>query len=288
MNDGYLRREHQRLMHPRSPRRDWTAAQRAQAQAVHDFIAARGATHPREVGAAFAMGRALNGFGGASQAGTRLLDAMQYRGMLRVVRRDAGTRVYEVLGTAAAPDADEAVARLDALIDLAVRHDAPLPAASLGQVVSMLVRAVPQWTNQRRAALARATQRLAGARVDGVRWHWPADERPASRRWTLDEEVRLLTPFDPLVWDRRRFERLWGWAYRFEAYTPAHRRQLGYYAMPVLWRGQAIGWANVSRTPEGLSASLGYVGGRPTGGAAFRAGLQRELQRLRECLSEAD
>ena len=36
--------------------------------------------------------------------------------------------------------------------------------------------------------------------------------------------MRLLTPFDPVVWDRRRFELFWGWAYRFEAYTPLPKR----------------------------------------------------------------
>ena len=48
--------------------------------------------------------------------------------------------------------------------------------------------------------------------------------------------VRLLAPFDPIVWDRRRFELLWGWPYRFEAYTPVAKRKLGYYALPLLWR----------------------------------------------------
>jgi uncharacterized protein YcaQ len=51
----------------------------------------------------------------------------------------------------------------------------------------------------------------------------PAPEDPPAR-------VRFLAPFDPLVWDRRRFEHLWGWPYRFEAYTPAARRTRGYYA----------------------------------------------------------
>ncbi len=58
--------------------------------------------------------------------------------------------------------------------------------------------------------------------------------------------VRLLAPFDPVVWDRRRFEMLWGWPYRFEAYTPVTRRKLGYYALPLLWRDRVIGWGNVS------------------------------------------
>jgi hypothetical protein len=55
-----------------------------------------------------------------------------------------------------------------------------------------------------------------------------------------------LAPFDPIVWDRRRFELLWGWAYRFEAYTPIVKRKLGYYALPLLFRDQVTGWANVS------------------------------------------
>jgi len=43
--------------------------------------------------------------------------------------------------------------------------------------------------------------------------------------------VRLLAPFDPLVWNQRRFEHLWGWTYRFEACTPLVQRRFGYYAM---------------------------------------------------------
>ncbi len=56
--------------------------------------------------------------------------------------------------------------------------------------------------------------------------------------------VRFLAPFDPVVWDRRRFEHLWGWPYRFEAYTPSAKRIRGYYAMPLLWCDRVIGWAN--------------------------------------------
>ena len=59
---------------------------------------------------------------------------------------------------------------------------------------------------------------------------------------TLNDEaprqVRFLAPFDPVVWDRARFEHLWGWAYRFEAYTPVKKRVRGYYAMPMLWGDQ--------------------------------------------------
>ena len=54
----------------------------------------RGVVHPREVDAHFAHGRVTNWFGGSSNASTKLLDHMHYRGLLRVARRDGGTRVY--------------------------------------------------------------------------------------------------------------------------------------------------------------------------------------------------
>ena len=98
----------------------------------------------------------------------------------------------------------------------------------------------------------RAEERRCGAQKSGSRhthrrldWYWPAEEPPPERA-AADDAVRLLAPFDPVVWDRRRFELLWGWAYRFEAYTPAPQRQLGYYALPLLWRDQVIGWGNLS------------------------------------------
>ena len=82
--------------------------------------------------------------------------------------------------------------------------------------------------------------------MDNVDWFWPATERLGQRSTGPPGTVRLLAPFDPVVWDRRRFELFWGWAYRFEAYTPPAQRRLGYYALPLLWRDRVIGWANVS------------------------------------------
>jgi uncharacterized protein YcaQ len=122
--------------------------------------------------------------------------------------------------------------------------------------------------------------RLPSATVDGQRWFWPTVENPASRRHEADDAVRLLAPFDPVVWDRRRFETFWGWAYRFEAYTPAPKRRLGYYALPLLWRDRVIGWGNLAWRDGRLGAQFGYVAGQAPRDAAFRAALDDELQRV--------
>jgi uncharacterized protein len=246
---------------------------------VLDFIAERGAVHPREVDAHFAHGKVTNWFGGSSNASTQLLDGMHYRGLLRVARRDGGTRVY----AARAADADTKVdaatasARMDALVDIAVHKYAPLPAATLGQLVSHLRGGAPQWAALRAPTLARARQRLAHARVDGVDWYWPAHEKPAAARWQSHQGVRLLTPFDPVVWDRRRFESFWGWAYRFEAYTPAARRKLGYYALPLLWRDEVVGWGNLGVADETLHAEIGFAMRSPLRDAGFKTALHAEL-----------
>jgi len=285
VNYGFLPRAHQALMHPRSARLAWTPTRWKQAQAVRDFVAEHGVVHPRQVDAHFAHGKTINWFGGSSNASTQLLDGMHYRGLLRVAGRASGTRTYAVREDAAPVDQAGIAARLDALIDVIVRKYAPLPDASLGQLVGYLGRGVPQWDAARKPALQRARQRLQRARVDGIDWLWPVEEQAGSRRWKPDDQVRLLTPFDPVVWDRRRFELFWGWAYRFEAYTPAPQRKLGYYALPLLWRERVVGWGNLSVVDGALAAQLQYVAGAAPDDTAFQAGLDAELARMRVFLS---
>ncbi len=293
VNYGYLPRAHHELMHPRTARTVWTPVRAAQAAAVLSFIRARGAVHPREVDAHFAHGKVTNWFGGSSNASTQLLDVMHYRGLLRVARREGGTRIYAARvpapGTqAAALDDATAGARMDALVDVVVRKYAPLSSSTLAQLVRHLRGGAPQWSAHRGATLARAKLRLAHARVEGIDWYWPAGDRPPAARWQPDQDVRLLTPFDPIVWDRQRFEAFWGWAYRFEAYTPAPKRRLGYYALPLLWHDRVIGWGNVTADGGGLICSFGYVEGRAPRNAAFRAGLDAELSRMRAFLGMTD
>src|SRR5271155_1450061 len=134
--------------------------------------------------------------------------------------------------------------------------------------------AVPQWHGELKSALKSVKNRLAHARVNDVDWYWPVDENP--ERSAPEDTVRLLTPFDPIVWDRDRFELLWGWVYRFEAYTPAPKRKLGYYTLPLLWRDRIIGWGNVSVKNGKLNSEFGYVKSRPRE-IAFTRELDAEL-----------
>jgi len=195
-----------------------------------------------------------------------------------------GVRIY-----AAQPDGAEAantaerLARVDALVDVAVRIYAPLPGPCLSDLVRRLRFAVPQWRSELKNALKRVKQRLSHARVDGVDWYWPAEEDVA--RFAPPETVRLLTPFDPVVWDRDRFELLWGWLYRFEAYTPAPKRKLGYYAMPLLWRDRVVGWANLSVEKGRLKSEFGYIDSRAPYERSFKRELEAELDRMRAFLS---
>jgi len=284
VNYGFLPRRHLALMHPRTPQRAWTPATRRKAAEVLAFIRARGPTHPRAVEEHFAHGRRTNAWGGSGLATTHLLDGMHYRGLLRVQRRDNGTRIYAAVEHPPADDGREArVARATALLDLIVRKYAPLPGSSFVYLARLLGYGAPHLRTETAAALVAAREHLASVKLDGVTWYWPADENPRSRRWKVDERVRLLAPFDPIVWDRRRFELLWGWTYRFEAYTPAPKRTLGYYALPLLWRDAVIGWANASVRDGRLAVASRFVGSAPAE-PQFREELKRERERLIEFL----
>jgi uncharacterized protein YcaQ len=287
---GFMTKSLQALMHPRSEvdvpaegPRAWPAARKKLAQHVLEFVRERGEVHPREVDDHFSHGSVRNYWGGLSSATTHLLAAMHYRGMLRIVRRENGIRIYAVHQHGPPPaGATERDARIDALVDAAVQIYAPLPSTCLADLVRRIRFAAPRWRGELREALQRAKQRLAHARIDGVDWYWPAQED--SMDYPRQHTVRLLTPFDPVVWDRERFEILWGWQYRFEAYVPAAKRRLGYYALPLLDGDRVIGWGNLRVVNGRLKSEFGYVARRPFD-RVFKRELDAELERIKTFLA---
>ena len=119
--------------------------------------------------------------------------------------------------------------------------------------------------------------------VDGIDYLCPKRTRNRTKQ---SDSVKLLAPFDPIVRDRDRFEHLWGWTYRFEAYTPAAKRVRGYYALPLLWKEDIIGWANAKVTDRHLNVEIGFER-EPTNKSAFKNALEVEVRSFAVFLSLA-
>jgi len=84
-----------------------------------------------------------------------------------------------------------------------------------------------------------AAGELESVAVDG--WTAPAYLRVGQAVPRADRGTALLCPFDPLIFFRPRIERLFGFHYRIEIYTPAAKRQYGYYVWPLLLDGELVG-----------------------------------------------
>ena len=283
VNSGFLPRETAALLHPRPAPRSWDARMRAHAPKVLAFVRKRGPTYARDVLSHFDHGR-IRRWGADLDIGKHLLEGLHYRGLLRVARRDAGTRVYEAADPLPPNHRRESLLeRAGRLLDVVVRLYAPLPESSLGYLCGLLHNGVPPVAAETRRLQKDARSRYAHAHVDGRLWLWPADENPLAARHQVDDRLRILSPFDPLVWDRRRFRLFWGWEYKLEAYLPAHQRLMGHYAMPVLWGESVPGWANVKLVDGRLRHELGFAGPQPRG-RAFQRALEAALERMREFL----
>jgi len=296
VNYGFLPQRHRGLLHPRPATARPITGTADQVERLLAFAREHGEIHPRTAAARFSLGRVENYWGGMSSATTQMLERLHFQGLLRVARRDDGIRVYMPCGRvppgvdgadaapadAAPPDTQR---QADALVQLVVALYAPLPAPSLVQLIAKLAHAAPQLRSELARSRGRAQQLLNHTTLEGTVWYWPASERPTD--YSLDAspaQVRLLAPFDPVVWDRRRFEAFWEWPYRFEAYTPAKRRQLGYYALPLLWREQIIGWGNLAVRDGQLQAQFGYRPRPEPKSRIYRRELTAELERFADFL----
>ncbi|GAA1584901.1 crosslink repair DNA glycosylase YcaQ family protein [Kribbella sancticallisti] len=280
---GFAVRRLRPYLHPRRDRHapDGKYVLTGRVAEVLEFVREHGVTHPREVQEYFGHQRVTNDWGGKSSATTLDLEVLRHYGYLRVADRIAGVRRYEPAPPLGDPIEPEERARVLTL--RVARTLAPVPLASLSSAVSYLIRMTrgPSKKPGGRPVVLDLLARgeLEAANVGGTRYVWPADLVPVEADPAA--RVRILAPFDPVVWDRSRFGELWGWDYRFEAYTPEAKRVMGYYAMPLLWRDRVIGWANCAGA--GQDIEVGYVDRAPAG-TTYAKALDAEIERLRAFL----
>ena len=180
----------------------------------------------------------------------RWLEAWFALGELMVARRDNFQRVYDI--------SERVLAR--AGIDPQAQQALP-PALLRRQLVERSVKALgiarPEWLADyyrlrgrvereeldELVTLGRLHQVSVRGWRDGASVHadlWPQAQAAAAGRLRASLTT-VLSPFDPVVWDRRRARELFDFDYRLECYVPQPKRQFGYFVLPILHRGRLLG-----------------------------------------------
>lgn len=248
-------------------------------RAVLEAVIELGEVHPRGLDERFGRKSVVNYWGGKSLETKRILEKLHHHGFLRVSRREKGIRVYQT----PEDSSGETVNPLERYCHLALttaRVFGPTTKRFLVSELRSQNHLLPARVDRMAAVDSLVeTGKLAEVEVADVNYLC------LQKDWSAEapQRVRILAPFDPLVRDRERFRHLWGWTYRFEAYVPEAKRERGYYAMPVLWRDDVVGWANAKVENECLKVSFGYAGKRPRA-KAFRLLAEAEAESMAKFL----
>ncbi|MFN2614138.1 MAG: winged helix-turn-helix domain-containing protein [Actinomycetota bacterium] len=124
-----------------------------------------------------------------------------------------------------------------------------------------------------------AARALTPVAVEG--WKDRAYTLPRARVPAMPGATALLSPFDSLVWDRARTERLFGFFYRIEIYVPAPKRVHGYYVLPFLMNGELVARADLKADRSSRTLLVHAAFAEPhSDKAAVADALARELRAM--------
>jgi uncharacterized protein YcaQ len=165
----------------------------------------------------------------------RALQMAFYQGAVTISQRSGMLKTYELtsrhFGWERPPKAAPEREILDYLLDRALRSQGVV------SVDSACYLDAPRKPAMRRLLEAR-TRRKELLRVElegaGKLEHWARPEALDGARDPGEERVHILSPFDPLIHQRKRLHLVFGYEHRFEAYVPKDKRRFGYFAQPVL------------------------------------------------------
>jgi hypothetical protein len=239
---------------------------------VLEVIKGMAEINPKSLEEHFGVATVRNWWGGRSRAVKHSLDILNYWGFVKVARRERGQRVYKVrdLGeqTLTLPE------RKRELVLAITKVLSPVTEKKLSEALHLIKRGLGD-TKPVVDKLVKSGE-LTKEKIDGISYLWAAED---FKEKEIPKGVKILAPFDPVVWDRNRFAHLWEWEYRIEAYVPAAKRVRGYYAMPLLRNEDVIGWVNIKKTDKKLDVELGFVNGKPKN-KIFERDLNEEIEKL--------
>jgi uncharacterized protein YcaQ len=179
----------------------------------------------------------------------RMLEFLWLQGEVMVAGRAAGRKLWGLPDACLPPDADRAAAPLPEMVAMATEHSLrALGIAREADVKQYFIR--NRYRGLRQVLRTLEDQgRVVPARVDGggspaERWFVHVDALGDLERVQVGDwrpRTALLSPFDNLIIDRGRTERLWGFAFRNEMYVPKANRRHGYYLLPILHGDALVG-----------------------------------------------
>lgn len=151
------------------------------------------------------------------------------------------------------------------------------------QAIGMLPRADgPQWSILSPARKSETVDRLieegkaTEVRLPGSRKSWLAHpDLLAMDAPSFDERMRLLGPLDPMIWDRKLIQAVYGFEYLWEVYKPAEKRRWGWYVCPLMHRGKFVGRVEAKRSEQGIQVTRLWKEDPDFDERAWKACLQR-------------